>query len=582
MPNSPSVKFTIENNNIDLTTPQIGVSMVLARTEKGPFYDPSKLITSVTQFVNEFGGEFVPDGSASNIEKALSVGSKLRVIRIPGTGYYKGILHPTNTTVPSPSDQQTPQAVLVIGTSNDSKIQIGFTTKQYDQKINGADTFTVKWSKSGNTLMYTIQGKDQDIVLESGAVLTYKAHSAVSPVAGTTIDYFQLNSFLRNSDFLDPVVVGASTIPGVTSVDGLIKWLATSIDGSNTDLTITVAGTAFGSISTTLVSEAIPGSSGGTPTVEQWVAGLEYAKDYIDPYQIFCSHLHQHLTTTADQLAVHKAAKEMLDELEEYVYFIEVPKYKSGTTIPQDKASIKAWIESCVGTIGNSKWVAYFAGGLKYYNTYGILVDSDCIGSVVGLGDASAAVHGPWRSFAGMNRGVIYDAHGTVSINYGSPGRYPDLNELANSYANMMVVRDTPNSGKQTMLWHCFTSQVKQDSFKFLSVVKLVLYLKKYLRPILESYIEEPNLWTTWNQIYFQVKPELDRLVEASAMSEYTWAGDQFATSYDDLVINKELDVRQGRYKVKLAFKEVVPMQEINITLSIDKASNTVSATVDE
>lgn len=92
MPNSPSVKFTIENNNIDLTTPQIGVSMVLARTEKGPFYDPSKLITSVTQFVNEFGGEFVPDGSASNIEKALAVGSKLRVIRIPGTGYYKGIL----------------------------------------------------------------------------------------------------------------------------------------------------------------------------------------------------------------------------------------------------------------------------------------------------------------------------------------------------------------------------------------------------------------------------------------------------------------------------------------------------------
>ena len=141
----------------------------------------------------------------------------------------------------------------------------------------------------------------------------------------------------------------------------------------------------------------------------------------------------------------------------------------------------------------------------------------------------------------------------------------------------MIVVKDTPNSGKQTMLWHCFTSQVKQDSFKFISIVQLIHYLKKLLRPILESKIEEPNYIPTWQDIYLQVKPELDDLVEQEAMSEYTWMGDQNATGYDDMQVNKEADVRQGKYKAILKFKEIVPMQEIEMTLSIDKVARTAS-----
>lgn len=47
MSKSPSVVFKFENNNVQQTTPLLGVSCFLARTEKGPYDDPSELITSL-------------------------------------------------------------------------------------------------------------------------------------------------------------------------------------------------------------------------------------------------------------------------------------------------------------------------------------------------------------------------------------------------------------------------------------------------------------------------------------------------------------------------------------------------------
>lgn len=46
MSKSPRVVFKFENNNVQQTTPLLGVSCFLARTEKGPYDDPSELITS--------------------------------------------------------------------------------------------------------------------------------------------------------------------------------------------------------------------------------------------------------------------------------------------------------------------------------------------------------------------------------------------------------------------------------------------------------------------------------------------------------------------------------------------------------
>lgn len=577
MSKSPLVKFTIENNNVSPSVPSNGVSCLLARTKKGPYNGPSTTISSVAQFRSLFGGEVVPDGSPSNIEKALQSGSKLRIIRVPGTGYFKGVLLNTaSDNGEAPTTQQTPKSVIKIIQGSDS-VEIGFYTKIGDDLVDGVKTFDVTFTKTANTLNYQITGTGKTTVLESNPVITYKAANSVG---NNSIDYIAFNNFLNNSEYLEPYIV-SSTLGGDKSVATIIKWMAEVLDNSKEAITITVASKSFDTLATTpVVCVSQVGSSGTAPTAEAWVESMEALLDYTDVYQVACSHINQHLEDQADIISVHKAFKDMCEKVQEYTYYIEVPKYKThyteGTEV-RDKDSIVDWINTIVNSIGNSMWVAYFAGGIKYYNESGIVVNSDIIGTILGLGDTAASNQGPWLSFAGMNRGVIEDAHGSVSPNYGSPSRYEELNELALNYANMVVVKDTRTMGKQTMLWHCFTSQVKQDSFKYLSIVRLVLYMKKQLRPILDSYLEEPNTFLTWNNIYLEAKPILDNLITQGAITEYVWNGDQYASSYNDLVVNNEADVRQGKYKVVLNFKEVIPLQEISMVLSIDKANGSIS-----
>lgn len=591
MPTSPHVDFVFQNNNVLQTTPMLGVSCVLARTTKGVYDDPSEIISSYPQFQRQFGKEIVPDGSVSNIEKALVGGSKLRIIRVLGKGATKGVvkatreiarrLKPASDKEESPvvalstPDPVTPQTLVKI-TSGSTTVGFGLVTKGYGDPIGTGETFRVGFYKPFNTIYYVIYGATGEI-LEQGPVLTYKTADSLN---NTSFDYLALSAFAKNSQYLEPKMT--ETVEGIKSWENLIQWLTTSVDGSKDKVTVTIGEKE---VTNEKVSfDGTIGNAGTTPTADEWIASLEFVKDYTDVYQLFCSHISQHLEQDAEVLKVHKAAADMVKELEEYTYYIEVPKHLTHYTQgdqPRDKKAIISWVKNCLGTIGNSKYVAYFGGGLKYYNENGNLQDSDVVGTVVGLGDASASQYGPWKSFAGMNRGVIYDAVGPVCPNYGSPSRYADLNELAQSYVNMMVIKDTPDAGKQTMLWHLFTSQVKQDSERFLSIVRLNLYLKKSLRPIFQKYLEEPNIWNTWNKIWLEIKPILDNLVDEDAMSEYTYMGDQDASSYDQLSVNNEADVRQGKYKVILKYKDIVPMQEVTINIVIDSASKSVSISED-
>jgi len=167
-----------------------------------------------------------------------------------------------------------------------------------------------------------------------------------------------------------------------------------------------------------------------------------------------------------------------------------------------------------------------------------------------------------------------------VIQNYGTPSRYDDLNDLANACLNVIVLKQTRTAGLATVLWHSFTSQVRQDSFRFIHAVRLALYIKKQLRPILESYIEEPNIWNSWKRIYLEGKPIMDGLVTDDAISEYTWDGDQDATSWDELTVNNEAEARNGKYKLNIKVKDVATMQDIQVNLVYEQASNTVSATI--
>ena len=646
MPNSPKVSFNLINNNIEVTKPLNGVSCMLARTTSGPAGLGSTVINSVTKFRSIYGSEIVPDGTPSNIEKALKNGSKLRIIRVTANDLYTSWLSYIASKSGSYADQNDGSPIAfklclsgselgysksgvsdLLADGGSTKFNFMFTQKSNTQDFLEYAIIQGQLSVESDGILYlTTKGTTNtgDVkVLEKIAVMNIYINGDV-----LVFDTDVLRDFINTCKYWDIWCTGgsyqvivSSEVTWESAIDCAalfgsmaatpmgaqhINWFAQNITGlpavasgggsaaQKLKMTLyqgatstTVAGDGLWTSSTAIVPMAtkgsyslwtlyyVNGSSGSTPAKADWIAAANYVKDLTDVYVVIASHLHQHLSADADVTAVHKAIAEIADEYEEFQYYIEVPCTESDT-----KDSLITKVQSLMGAIGRSKYVSYYTGGIKYYDVSGLLVNSECIGTVVGLADNCASNYGPYRSFAGMNRGVIADGNGPVIQNYGAPSRYDDLNEMAQACLNVIVLKQTRTAGLATVLWHSFTSQKRQDSFRFNHAVRLALYIKKQVRPILESYIEEPNMWTSWKRIYLEAKPIMDGLVTDEAITEYTWDGDQDATSWDELTVNNEADARTGKYKLNIKVKDVATMQDIQVNLIYDQASNTVSASI--
>lgn len=166
MPTSPHIDFKFKNNNVLQTTPMLGVSCVLARTTKGPYDDPSETISTFSRFQRIYGSEIVPDGSVSNIEKALQGGSKLRVIRVLGKGATQGTVTASSAAARKAKDSEDGISVasavpdsakpsaLITFKSGSTTYSFGLVTKGYGDPIGSADTFQVGFYKQANTLYY--------------------------------------------------------------------------------------------------------------------------------------------------------------------------------------------------------------------------------------------------------------------------------------------------------------------------------------------------------------------------------------------------------------------------------------------
>lgn len=115
MPQTPRVRFNFKNLNVQSSVPLLGVINVVARTTKGPFEDPKDLIATPSQFTRIFGSEIVPDGSVSNIMKALEMGAKVRVSRVAGVRATYGWAKPMSVT--SASSRAVPSVSVPDGSS---------------------------------------------------------------------------------------------------------------------------------------------------------------------------------------------------------------------------------------------------------------------------------------------------------------------------------------------------------------------------------------------------------------------------------------------------------------------------------
>lgn len=591
MPKTPQLNFSFTNENVQASTPLLGVSHVLARTTRGKFNSPDELIYTWAQFQRIYGNEIVPDGTISNIKKALELGSILRVSRVagkdtPSYGYARttgsdkadDVADATKieVTLQNPADDTEKYvATMVIRTKEQGSSVLDSTGINLDRdfylKLSLADGPTTKIS--------LIQSKTSDFdtnnILDSMMMFS-GSDSFIEPNT--------LRTFLNESKnvTLELVSIKKGTTEDPTydnsGMDGVVALFS---DYYNWKPSFKIGETTIGENNTSVDLVINEGNTGGDSNEASWKKAYDAIAGYTDSYQVICSHLHQHLNVSTEEIAVYKYIADNQNKFFNSTLFVEVPKLDDEGEI-RDIEGCKTWLKSAISTVGASKNVAYFGGGIRYYNDRGSLQICDVLGTVIGLADRAASNNGPWYSFAGMNRGLVPNSKGPGFENLGGSTKIPELQELADWYMNLFLIKDTPTLGKQTMLWHNFTSNPRNDSEKFLGIVRLNLYLKKNLTPILESYLEEPNIWDTWKLIYYRVKDILDDLVTRNAMSEYTWMGDQFATSYSDLSVNNEADVRQGKYRAKLKYKDIVAMQEIYIDVTIDSVSKDVSLTVTE
>ena len=161
-------------------------------------------------------------------------GSKLRIIRVPGDGYFKGILTANSSVPDTPEEAPSPVKVLELA-SGSHKVEIGFYIKTYDELVDGSANFDAVFTKQGNTVFCNILGHGKTTVMESLPVITYKNADSNN---NTTVDYLAFYQFLTGSAYLEATII-SSTLTN-KSLAGVANWLYEEVDGSSSSFTFKV------------------------------------------------------------------------------------------------------------------------------------------------------------------------------------------------------------------------------------------------------------------------------------------------------------------------------------------------------
>lgn len=612
MPNTPNVDFNVTNLANQVSTPINGVSFVSGVTVRGPFADPRTIINSWAQFVRIFGGYHPTSLFPLLCKRALDRGAKLRVNRV---GHY------TDITDSSTLDA----AKAVMGKTSLLEFTAAFVTlNEIDLEVNGDAITTVTFATNSNTTMaalaaaielhpevaeaYVVDGgagtdDDRKIIIipengydvaitnivvtlgasqPTGSETTYNRFLDASgePLFGFTMknaganynnfvidvlpasngdaNYFNLSLVnliepSLNELYQNIKITGNPTVQDSTYLDDVISQSKT-LDVVYEDLS-SLSG-QLRPINSSI--QFIDGSDGTSPAYTDYIGdsnsgvGLNAFDGYDDAYQI--------LIPEADETwtGVHNAGAAYSENRKDLIYWAHLVANQDKTSLITARQALNI----------NSQYTAFFSGGLKVISPQtGAEIQIPEFVDILANAALSDQNFGPWYSFAGLNRGGITNVTGVVK-NYGSPALYADLNEIANAQINMSVVKNNA-----VYLWGAFTGQLANNPEKFLTVVRLLIYLQRSLKPTLERYLEEPNDIPTWKRIFYEVKPFLDGLLTARALSEYQWNGDQDATDLNgSLQVNDPADVQNGKYVINFMIKPITPVQEISVNIIITPA----------
>lgn len=689
---SPKVNWKVTNNNVLVATPLNGVTAVVAATTSGEVANPDEVITSVRRFRELYGSEVVPDGSVSNIETALTNGSKLRVSRVaysPTVALEASTFYGTSNSLLS-SDNGDGNLLVPSGSASDMFFE-GPVYKIYNKNASdGYIMFSLKLRVNEKYIDYAgyfgdnplnLTGANYDATMAHGIdwpLITSGSESEITSVYNHLTLFASRKLADLENEYLSSAIIPTSIMATMRNYEttssthpyACYMQLSTIMESSHiagtspemltyypmtgdlgtiekTGTFSSFTGTTYGELETFLVDSGVMVNDGnyhmfdtnntgymiaamydrnteigftreggkwaymanlytasidgsmtmeGAPGVNEFSVAIEAFRNYDEPYQMIISSLEQFVpinmaedaSTSSDYATIYKQALNLVQAKQDCSLFVGIPKYAyyAGEAYPStvhpeyfDMISFKNMLSQY---LGQSEFVSYFAQGVYISDPdTGTVSYSDGMGMIVALADTAASEYGPWYHFSGANRGIVTNATKLGYPNYGLKGNaeYADL--LAADRICLFVQKRTRTSDNPLiMLWHNFTDISTTNSQRFLGVQRLTYYVNKNITPILESYLEEPNTFSTWDRIYLDVKRVLDYLITNLAITEYEWQGDQGLNSYDDLQVNNETDVRNGIYKVNLVVKEVVAMQEINFEFIIKASDGTVTATV--
>lgn len=336
MPQTPRVRFNFKNLNVQSSVPLLGVINMVARTTKGPFEDPKDLISSPSQFARIFGSEIVPDGSVSNILKALEMGAKVRVSRVAGKGATYGWAKPMTVTrsegraVPSVTVPDGSSVISIVisdpsGAENSLTMHMAIRTKEAGSPVldytglNLNRPFYLKLNMSteptlrASIIQYGARDETSNVPTSDSILNEMLFFSAVSAntsegVTNPSINVNTLQNFLDNAPNITFEAIKGKEGDG----QGTMKSLATGIQTmediisilrqfSNWNSMITIGKITSGTVGadepsdSNVYMECSEGSAGTTPTANEWLSAYQASKAYYEAYSVILSHIHQHL-----------------------------------------------------------------------------------------------------------------------------------------------------------------------------------------------------------------------------------------------------------------------------------------------
>jgi len=509
MPNAAQFQFQEIDQSFFVASKIRGLAAVAVRTKRGPYGVTDEVMTSWPQFKKIYGGEISTYDDPTLVKRALARGAILRINKI---GHY--------TTIGNPATLDAVKAALDATGPNDFGYDAAVPCFNLVIKNAGADynkvTCAIANASNGDTNSFNV-------------TVTHSEDT-------------ELNELYENLKIVGaPTVADSNYAKVIAEGSNLVNVVYSDLSGAGAGPHRPDNGSW----------NMVGGTDGGTIVDTDWIgdSGAKngvYALDRFDDFEAFGA-------LGNDAAATLTAYGNYAKNREDCVAFLHLAN--SNNTVATLQSARTA-------TNLDTRFCAFFSGGLRINHpiTPGTTKDISELGDVIGAAMKSSAEYGEWYSFAGAQRGFIDNAL-TVVNNFTA---IADQNLLAQRGINSVVAKNG-----QIIIKGNFTGQLASSRKSYLNVVKLLIFIRKSLSPTFDKYLEQPNDFRTFREIYNEVDPFLLSLVgnDKRALVDYAWKGDQFATKDADLEINNRADLDQGKYTAELHMKEVVSLQTLIVKI---------------